>query len=335
MDIITLSHGSGGQATNKLIDNLFYKYFNNEFLSQKNDSSVLPVINGKIAMSTDSFVINPIFFEGGDIGKLAICGTINDICMSGAKPLYISVGFIIEEGLSIKELERIVKSMSKTAKEAGVKIVTGDTKVVERGNCEKIYINTTGIGIIKENNNYLSGNKVKDGDVIIISGTLGDHGMCIMNERENLGFDINIKSDCCLLNKLIEDILSVSNNVRVLRDPTRGGLATTLNEIVEHSKISMEIKEEFIKVKPEVSAMCEILGMDPLFIANEGKVVVIVDEKDADNILKVMKNNKVGRDSIILGKAIDDGKNKLYLKTNIGGRRIINMPEGEILVRIC
>ena len=215
MDIITLSHGSGGQATNKLIDNLFYKYFNNEFLSQKNDSSVLPVINGKIAMSTDSFVINPIFFEGGDIGKLAICGTINDICMSGAKPLYISVGFIIEEGLSIKELERIVKSMSKTAKEAGVKIVTGDTKVVERGNCEKIYINTTGIGIIKENNNYLSGNKVKDGDVIIISGTLGDHGMCIMNERENLGFDINIKSDCCLLNKLIEDILSVSNNVRV------------------------------------------------------------------------------------------------------------------------
>ncbi|WP_297991581.1 hydrogenase expression/formation protein HypE [uncultured Clostridium sp.] len=335
MDIITLSHGSGGQATNKLIDNLFYKYFNNEFLSQKNDSSVLPVINGKIAMSTDSFVINPIFFEGGDIGKLAICGTINDICMSGAKPLYISVGFIIEEGLSIKELERIVKSMSKTAKEAGVKIVTGDTKVVERGNCEKIYINTTGIGIIKENNNYLSGNKVKDGDVIIISGTLGDHGMCIMNERENLGFDINIKSDCCLLNKLIEDILSVSNNVRVLRDPTRGGLATTLNEIVEHSKISMEIKEEFIKVKPEVSAMCEILGMDPLFIANEGKVVVIVDEKDADNVLKVMKNNKVGRDSIILGKAIDDGKNKLYLKTNIGGRRIINMPEGEILVRIC
>ena len=335
MDIITLSHGSGGQATNELIDNLFYKYFNNEFLSQKNDSSVLPVINGKIAMSTDSFVINPIFFEGGDIGKLAICGTINDICMSGAKPLYISVGFIIEEGLSIKELERIVKSMSKTAKEAGVKIVTGDTKVVERGNCEKIYINTTGIGIIKENNNYLSGNKVKDGDVIIISGTLGDHGMCIMNERENLGFDINIKSDCCLLNKLIEDILSVSNNVRVLRDPTRGGLATTLNEIVEHSKISMEIKEEFIKVKPEVSAMCEILGMDPLFIANEGKVVVIVDEKDADNVLKVMKNNKVGRDSIILGKAIDDGKNKLYLKTNIGGRRIINMPEGEILVTIC
>lgn len=335
MDIITLSHGSGGEATNKLINSLFYKYFNNEFLSQKNDSSVLPTINGKIAMSTDSFVINPIFFEGGDIGKLAVCGTINDICMSGAKPLYISVGFIIEEGLSIEELERIVRSMSETAKEAGVKIVTGDTKVVEKGNCEKIYINTTGIGVIEENNNYLSGDKVKDGDVIIISGTLGDHGMCIMNERENLGFDSNIKSDCCLLNKLIEDILSVSNNVKVLRDPTRGGLATTLNEIVEQSKISIEIKEEFIKVKPEVAAMCEILGMDPLFIANEGKLVVIIDERDADNVLKVMKNNEVGKDSIILGKAINDKKNKLYLKTNIGGRRIINMPEGEILVRIC
>ena len=201
MEIITLSHGSGGKATNKLIDNLFYKYFNNEFLLQKNDSSVLPVINGKIAMSTDSFVINPIFFEGGDIGKLAVCGTINDICMSGAKPLYISVGFIIEEGLPISELEKVVQSIAKTANEAGVEIVTGDTKVVEKGSCDKIYINTTGIGIIEENRAYLGGDKVKNGDKIIISGTLGDHGMCIMNKRENLGFETSIKSDCCLLNK--------------------------------------------------------------------------------------------------------------------------------------
>ena len=335
MEIITLSHGSGGKATNKLIDNLFYKYFNNEFLLQKNDSSVLPVINGKIAMSTDSFVINPIFFEGGDIGKLAVCGTINDICMSGAKPLYISVGFIIEEGLPISELEKVVQSIAKTANEAGVEIVTGDTKVVEKGSCDKIYINTTGIGIIEENRAYLGGDKVKNGDKIIISGTLGDHGMCVMNKRENLGFETSIKSDCCLLNKLIEDILSASNNVKVLRDPTRGGLATTLNEIIEHSNISMEIAEEFIPVKPEVDAMCEILGLDPLFIANEGKLVVIVDEKDADNVLNIMKKNSVGKDSILLGEAISDGKNKLYLKTNIGGRRIINMPEGEILVRIC
>ena len=335
MEIITLSHGSGGKATNKLIDKLFYKYFNNEFLLQKNDSSVLPVINGKIAMSTDSFVINPIFFEGGDIGKLAICGTVNDICMSGAKPLYISIGFIIEEGLPISELEKIVQSIAKMANEANVKIVTGDTKVVEKGSCDKIYINTTGIGIIEENKTYLGGDKVKDGDKIIISGTLGDHGMCIMNKRENLGFESNIKSDCCLLNELIEDILSVSNNVRVLRDPTRGGLATTLNEIIEHSNISMEIEEDLIPIKPEVAAMCEILGLDPLFIANEGKLVVIVDEKDADNVLNIMRKNSAGKDSILLGKAINDGKNKLYLKTNIGGRRIINMPEGEILVRIC
>ncbi|WP_148321632.1 hydrogenase expression/formation protein HypE [Paraclostridium bifermentans] len=335
MEIITLSHGSGGKATNKLIDNLFYKYFNNEFLLQKNDSSVLPVINGKIAMSTDSFVINPIFFEGGDIGKLAVCGTINDICMSGAKPLYISVGFIIEEGLPISELEKVVQSIAKTANEAGVEIVTGDTKVVEKGSCDKIYINTTGIGIIEENRAYLGGDKVKNGDKIIISGTLGDHGMCVMNKRENLGFETSIKSDCCLLNKLIEDILSASNNVKVLRDPTRGGLATTLNEIIEHSNISMEIAEEFIPVKPEVDAMCEILGLDPLFIANEGKVVVIVDKNDADNVLNIMRQNPVGKDSVLLGEAINDGKNKLYLKTKIGGRRIINMPEGEILVRIC
>lgn len=335
MEIITLSHGSGGKATNKLIDNLFYKYFNNEFLLQKNDSSVLPVINGKIAMSTDSFVINPIFFEGGDIGKLAVCGTINDICMSGAKPLYISVGFIIEEGLPISELEKVVQSIAKTANEAGVEIVTGDTKVVEKGSCDKIYINTTGIGIIEENRAYLGGDRVKNGDKIIISGTLGDHGMCIMNKRENLGFESSIKSDCCLLNKLIEDILSTSNNVKVLRDPTRGGLATTLNEIIEHSNISMEIAEEFIPVKPEVDAMCEILGLDPLFIANEGKVVVIVDKNDADNVLNIMRQNPVGKDSVLLGEAINDGKNRLYLKTKIGGRRIINMPEGEILVRIC
>ena len=335
MEIITLSHGSGGKATNKLIDNLFYKYFNNEFLLQKNDSSVLPVINGKIAMSTDSFVINPIFFEGGDIGKLAVCGTINDICMSGAKPLYISVGFIIEEGLPISELEKVVQSIAKTANEAGVEIVTGDTKVVEKGSCDKIYINTTGIGIIEKNRAYLGGDKVKNGDKIIISGTLGDHGMCVMNKRENLGFKTSIKSDCCLLNKLIEDILSASNNVKVLRDPTRGGLATTLNEIIEHSNISMEIAEEFIPVKPEVDAMCEILGLDPLFIANEGKVVVIVDKNDADNVLNIMRQNPVGKDSVLLGEAINDGKNKLYLKTKIGGRRIINMPEGEILVRIC
>lgn len=334
-EIITLIHGSGGKATNKLINNLFYKYFNNEILNQQNDSSVLPLINGRIAISTDSFVINPIFFNGGDIGKLAICGTVNDISMSGAKPLYITVGFIIEEGLEIDELEKIVKSMADTAKKANVKIVTGDTKVVERGSCDKIYINTTGIGIIEDEKYYYSGDMVQAGDCILLSGTIGDHGMCIMNNRENLGFDVDIKSDCCLLNFLIDDILSVSKNVRVLRDPTRGGVATTLNEIIEHSNISIEIEEGSIPVKKEVSAMCDILGLDPLYVANEGKLIVIVDKDDALKVLEIMRKNEVGQDAVILGKAIDDGKNKLYLKTKIGGKRIISMPDGELLVRIC
>lgn len=226
-EVISLSHGSGGKATNKLINNLFYKYFDNDILNQKNDSAVLPAINNKIAISTDSFVIKPIFFNGGDIGKLSICGTVNDISMSGATPIYISVGFIIEEGFEISELEKIVKSMADTAKEAGVKIVTGDTKVVERGSCDKIYINTTGIGIISDEKHYYSGNMVKDGDIILLSGTIGEHGMCIINQRDDFGFDVKIKSDCCLLNKLIKDILSVSDKVKVLRDPTRGGVATT------------------------------------------------------------------------------------------------------------
>lgn len=335
MEVITLSHGSGGKATNKLIENIFYKYFNNDLLNQKNDSTVLPEINGRLSFSTDSFVVNPIFFEGGDIGKLAICGTVNDIAMSGAKPLYISVGFIIEEGLPLNDLEKIVKSMSDTAKEANIKIVTGDTKVVEKGSVDKIYINTTGIGVIEENEINIGGDKVEDGDVIIVSGTLGDHGMCIMNLREELGFDNNIKSDCTLLNKLISEILSVSKNIKVLRDPTRGGVATTLNEIIEHSKISMEITEDSIPVKDEVKAMCDILGLDPLYIANEGKLIVVVDKNDSDKVLEVIKKNPIGVDASIIGHAIKDGKNKLYLKTTIGGKRIINMPEGELLVRIC
>ena len=318
-EIISLSHGSGGKATNKL----------------KNDSAVLPAINNKIAISTDSFVIKPIFFNGGDIGKLSICGTVNDISMSGATPIYISVGFIIEEGFEISELEKIVKSMADTAKEAGVKIVTGDTKVVERGSCDKIYINTTGIGIISDEKHYYSGNMVKDGDIILLSGTIGEHGMCIINQRDDFGFDVKIKSDCCLLNKLIKDILSVSDKVKVLRDPTRGGVATTLNEIIEHSNISMEIRENCIPVKKEVAAMCDILGFDPLYVANEGKLLVIVDKEDAEAVLNIMKKNKVGKDSVILGQAIQDGKNKLYLKTELGGKRIISMPDGELLVRIC
>lgn len=334
MDIITLSHGSGGKLTHNLIEDLFYKYFDNEILSQKNDSSILPSFNGKIAVTTDSFVINPIFFDGGNIGKLSVCGTVNDLAMSGAKPLYLTVGFIIEEGLEMSCLEKIVESLGKTAKEANVKIVAGDTKVVEKGNADKIYINTTGVGII-EKNIYLSGDNAKPGDKVIISGTLGDHGICIMSKRKNLEFDVSVKSDCGLLNKLIEKILDISSNVRVLRDPTRGGLATTLNEIASQSRNSILLYEETIPVKDEVRSMCEILGLDPLYVANEGKVVVIVAPEDADKVLEEMRKDPMGKDAQIVGEVIKDNSAKVYLKTEIGGTRVLNMPAGELLPRIC
>lgn len=334
MNIITLSHGSGGKATNKLIEELFYKYFDNDILLQKNDSSVLPNIDGRIAVSTDSFVINPIFFEGGDIGKLSVCGTVNDLAMSGATPLYITVGFIIEEGLKLKELEKVVKSIAATAKKANVKIVAGDTKVVEKGNADKIYINTTGIGVIKDEK-YLSSENIKPGDKVIISGTLGDHGICIMSKRKNLDFHVSVKSDCGLLNKLIKKILSQSSNVRVLRDPTRGGLATTLNEFINESSNSILLYEEKLPVKEEVASMCEILGFEPLYIANEGKVVLIVAEEDAKKVLEIMKKDPMGKDAQIIGEVIEDNNSVVYLKTEIGGTRILNMPVGELLPRIC
>lgn len=334
MSIITLSHGSGGEMTHNLIQDLFYKYFKNDFLMQKNDSSVLPNLNGKLAVSTDSFVIDPIFFNGGDIGKLSVCGTVNDLAMSGAKPLYITVGFIIEEGFQISDLERIVKSIAETANEANVKIVAGDTKVVERGSADKIFINTTGIGII-EKDMYLSGENPKVGDKVIISGTLGDHGICIMSKRKNLEFDVSVKSDCGLLNGLIEEILNASDEIRVLRDPTRGGLATTLNEISEHCNNSIILYEESIPVKDEVRSMCEILGFDPLYIANEGKLLVIVSEKDSQKVLGTMKKHPMSKDAQIIGEVIKEDKNAVFLKTDIGGTRLLNMPAGELLPRIC
>ncbi|MBM7869025.1 hydrogenase expression/formation protein HypE [Clostridium pascui] len=334
MSIITLSHGSGGKATNKLIEELFYKYFNNDILLQKNDSSVLPNIDGRIAVSTDSFVINPIFFNGGDIGKLSVCGTVNDLAMSGATPLYITVGFIIQEGLKIKELEKVVKSIAATARKANVKIVAGDTKVVEKGNADKIYINTTGIGVIKDEK-YLSSENIKPGDKVIVSGTLGDHGICIMSKRKNLDFDVSVKSDCGLLNKLIKKILSKSSNVRVLRDPTRGGLATTLNEFVNESPNSILLYEQALPVKEEVASMCEILGFEPLYIANEGKVVLIVAEEDSEKVLEIMKKDPMGKEAQIIGEVIEDNNAVVYLKTEIGGTRILNMPVGELLPRIC
>ena len=331
--MITLSHGNGGEETHKLINDIFYKYFKNEVLNQMGDSNILNEISDSIAVTTDSFVVDPIFFNGGDIGKLSVCGTINDLAVSGALPKYITAAFIIEEGLEINVLEKVAKSMAKTAAESGVKIIAGDTKVVNRGKGDKLYINTTGIGILEKN--YISFDKIKSKDKIIVNGNIGEHGICILNEREYLNFQCDIKSDCAPLNKLCKDILSVSNNVRIMRDATRGGVATTLNEIVNTCKKSMLIYEEEIPVSQEVESFCHMLGFDPLYVANEGKIVAIVDEKDAANVLKTMKNNPLGKNSKIIGEVIEDKSANLYLKTSLGGTKILPMLQGEILPRIC
>lgn len=335
MDVITLSHGSGGRITHDLIKEIFFKYFKNDILLQQSDSGIVQKLDGEIAVTTDSFVINPIFFNGGDIGKLSICGTINDLAVSGAKPMYITVGFIIEEGLKIGDLEKIVKSMAQTAKQANVKIITGDTKVVEKGKADKIFINTTGIGLIEDEELILSTNNINEGDKVIVSGTLGDHGMSIVNLREDFGFIAGIKSDCSLLDILAKDILNTSKNIKIMRDPTRGGLATALNEIAELSKMSIVISEKEIPIQDEVMSMCELLGFDPLYAANEGKLVAIVSSYDAEKVLMAMRKNPLGRDSKIIGEVINDNRSRVYLRTEIGGTRILNMPEGELLPRIC
>lgn len=335
MEVITLSHGSGGEDTHKLIEDIFYKYFKSDILLQKGDGGILGKLQGEIVATTDSFVVDPIFFPGGDIGKLSVCGTVNDLAVMGATPLFITVGFIIEEGLLIKDLEKVVKSMSETINEVGVKVVAGDTKVVEKGRGHKIYINTTGIGVIGSDTYKVSGEGIRHGDKIIISGTIGDHGMAIMSQREFLGVDGDIKSDCACLNFLIKDILETSKSIRIMRDPTRGGLATTLKEIVELSNKSILINEDDIPVNEDVRNFSDMLGFDPLYVANEGKIVLIVESKDAESVVDKMRKNCLGKDSKIIGEVIDDNRNKLYLKTSIGAIRVLHMAQGEMLPRIC
>lgn len=335
MEVITLACGNGGEESSRLINDLFYKYFGNSELIKGNDSSIIDINNEKIAVSTDSFVIKPIFFKNGDIGKLSICGTINDLAVSGAIPKYITVAFVIEEGFLLKDLEKIVKSISNEAKNNNVLIISGDTKVVEKGSCDGIYINTTGIGIIPKDREVLDYKNIKSGDKIIISGTIGDHGTSIMCEREELGVSSDIKSDCASLYELTKQILKCSNNVRVMRDPTRGGLATTLKELVDSSGMSMRINEEDIPVNDGVYSICDMLGLDPLYVANEGKLICIVSKDDSTKVLEVMKSLKVGENSKIIGEVIDDNKKKLYYKTFIGAERILEKAKGEQIPRIC
>lgn len=333
-DKILLSHGSGGKQTNSLINDLFFKYFNNSVLNEMNDSAQLTLEGNRIAFTTDSFVVNPIFFNGGNIGKLAVCGTVNDIAVSGANPLFLTSAFIIEEGFEINKLEEIVKSMAEEAEKAGVKIVGGDTKVVERGSADGIFINTTGIGIIRDDVNIKAYNAKPD-DVIIVNGTLGDHGMTIMCERNGLGFDGDIKSDCASLNGLIDLMLQACTDIHVLRDATRGGVAAVLNEIAQASKVSIKLSEKSIPVSEEISGVCELLGLEPLYIANEGKLCAFVPKEYAEEVLGAMKSHPLGINSAIIGEVVEDSNSKVYIDTIVGGQRIVDMPSGQQLPRIC
>lgn len=337
---ILLDAGSGGRASMRLIHDLFFKYFENDILVKMDDAAYLEM-KSPLAMSTDSYTVSPLFFPGGNIGTLAVHGTVNDVSMLGARPKYLSCGFIIEEGFSLEDLEKIVKSMADAAKEAGVKIVTGDTKVVTKGACDKIFINTTGIGeIIPPVSPYgsPSGHNAKIGDVILISGTMGDHGLTVMAERENLSFVSDIQSDSASLNHMIERLMLEVGEVHVLRDPTRGGVATTLNEIAEQSKVRCVLFEDKLPIHENVRSGASILGIDPLYLANEGKLLCIVPKDKAEQALAVMKEDKNGREAAVIGEIAElpEGKSgQVVLQTKMGGMRLLNMLEGAPLPRIC
>jgi len=333
MDKVLLDYGSGGRASQRLINDLFFKHLGNEILARMDDGAVLD-LGGRLAMSTDSFVVDPIEFPGGDIGSLAVHGTVNDVAMMGAKPLYLTCGFILEEGLEMAVLERIVASMGRAARNAGVRVVAGDTKVVPHGAADKIFINTTGIG------NLLvdpapSGSRAALGDVVLVSGTMGDHGLTILSTREGLSFEAPVQSDSAALCGLVEKLLAAVPEVHVLRDPTRGGLATTLNEIAGQSQVGVELTEAAIPVDPAVAGGCAVLGLDPLYLANEGKFLCVLPEGRAEAALAVLRADPLGARAALVGRVTDEHPGKVALVTPLGGKRLLGMLEGEQLPRIC
>ena len=332
-DMIVLGHGSGGKLSHDLINRLFLPELGKAAPRELDDSAIVNLNGLRLAMTTDSHVVSPLFFPGGDIGRLAVCGTVNDLAMVGAKPYALTCGFVVEEGLSFEILQRVVKSIRDAAAEAGVFIAAGDTKVVQRGGADKLFINTSGIGLV-DGIIDISGANAKVGDVLIVSGTVGDHGIAVMSAREGLGFTTDLQSDVAPLNHLVHAMLD-AGDVHVLRDPTRGGLATTLNEIAKQSNVVVELQDQQIPVKPQVRAACEMLGFDPLYVANEGKLLAFVNAEDAENILDVMKQSQYGKDAVVIGKVIDQGKSQVRLKTAIGGTRLVDMLPGEMLPRIC
>jgi len=339
---VEMAHGAGGRAMAQLIAELFAKAFANPYLAQGNDGAVLPAAQGRLVMSTDSHVVSPLFFAGGDIGCLSVHGTLNDVAMMGAKPLYLSAAFILEEGLPLADLKRIADSMARAAADAGVPIVTGDTKVVERGKGDGVFITTTGVGVLRdglklpgEESLALSGDLAVPGDSILLSGTIGDHGMAVLSQREGLSFDAPIVSDTAALHGLVAAMLDSGAAIRVLRDPTRGGLATTLNEIASQSGVGMWLQEAMIPVHPAVEAACEFLGLDPLYVANEGKLVAICAASDAPRLLAVMRAHPLAADAAIIGEVITNAHGFVQMTTRLGGCRIVDWLAGEQLPRIC
>ncbi|MGD8628463.1 MAG: hydrogenase expression/formation protein HypE [bacterium] len=333
-DVIRLAHGSGGEASRKLVGDLVETYLKNDIIDCLDDSAVLSISEGRLAFTTDSYVVDPIFFPGGDIGSLAVHGTVNDLAMAGAKPLAITLGLILEEGLKVEYLRAIMGSVSRAAAEAGVMVVGGDTKVVERGSADGIFINTSGIGMIPAGIDISSAN-ARPRDRIILSGTIGDHGVAVMSRREGLSFKTEIKSDSAPLNGLVEAMLGSSRAIRAMRDPTRGGLATSLNEIASKSGIGLLIDEAAVPLKPEVEHACEMLGLDPLYVANEGKLVAFVPADQAEGVLAAMRKNAYGRDAAVIGEAVSESPGTVILNTAVGGKRILSPLSGELLPRIC
>lgn len=332
---IVMGHGSGGKQSHDLIARLFVAAFDNPILRAGNDAAAIPLdAHTRIAVSTDSHVVTPLFFPGGDIGRLAVCGTVNDVAMLGATPRYLTAGFILEEGLAYDTLARIVESMQNAAREAGVQIIAGDTKVVPRGKGDGVYINTTGVGALPAHR-AIDGAHAQPGDAIILSGPMGDHGIAVLRARGDLGFDADVASDVAPLNHLIAAMLATGAQIHTLRDPTRGGVATTLNEIAQQSRVGMFIEEEKLPVRPVVAAACELLGFDPLYIANEGKVLALVAPEDAEKILRVMRATRYGEHAALIGRVVAEPRGRVLLKTRIGGVRVVEMLMSEMLPRIC
>jgi hydrogenase expression/formation protein HypE len=333
-DTVLLGHGSGGKLSAELVREIFLPALRNPALDKLDDQAIVAVNGSRIAITTDSFVVKPLFFPGGDIGSLAVHGTVNDLAMGGARPMFLTAAFIVEEGLEIEVLRRVVSSMQQAAAAAGVQVVTGDTKVVEKGSADALFINTTGIGVVEEGLD-LSCNRARPGDRVLLSGPIGDHGIAIMAEREGLQFETRIRSDSAALHTLVADMLRASREIRCMRDPTRGGLSSTLNEIAQQSQVGIELVERSIPVREEVRGACEMLGLDPMYVANEGKLVAIVDESAADAVLRAMRAHRLGREAQMIGAVSERDRGLVTVRTDFGTTRIVDMLAGDQLPRIC